>query len=87
MVALLSLLSIPVSLVSLACWIYTIVVAFKKEEGPLFGILCICPLVGLILGWVKHAEWDHTKVMMVWTACVVINIILNVVVTMASAAA
>ncbi len=86
MIALLGLLSIPVSLVALVCWIMTIIVAFKKEEGPLFGILCICPLIGLILGWVKNKEWDHQKVMLVWTACVVINIILNIVVTAASAA-
>lgn len=73
-------LSAIVGLVSLACWIWTIVTAFRHGEA-LIGILCICPLVGFIMGWVKSAEWAHQQVMMVWSGCVVINIVLNVVVS------
>ncbi|MFK7788045.1 MAG: hypothetical protein AB8C95_00960 [Phycisphaeraceae bacterium] len=75
----LTILSIPVSLVALACWIYTIVVAFQKDS-VLMGVLSICPLIGLILGWINHAKWDHTKVMVVWTGCIIVNIFINVIV-------
>ena len=78
-----ALLTIPVGLVALACWIYTIVVAFQKGSVVL-GVVSICPLVGFIIGWVKNKEWDHTKVMAVWSICIVINLILNVVVAATS---
>lgn len=80
----LALLTIPVGLVSLACWIYTIVVAFQKGSVVL-GIVSICPLVGFILGWVKNGEWGHQKVMIVWSICIVINLILNVLVAATAA--
>ncbi len=67
-----------IGLVSLGCWIFTIVRAFQAGDTT-SGILCICPLIGLIIGWMNHTAWNHTKVMMIWTACVIFNILMQVV--------
>ena len=66
-----------VGLVSLVCWIWTIVRAFQEGETA-SGILSICPLVGFIIGRINSGSWNHTKVMIVWSICIVINILLNV---------
>ncbi len=73
------IVALAAGIASLVCWILTIITAFKKEDGPLFGILSICPIVGFILGWVRHAQWGHTKIMAIWTAAFVVNMIMNVV--------
>jgi len=72
-------LSLIVGLTSLACWIYTVVVAFQKDTA-IIGVVCLCPLVALIMGFVKMKEWGHEKVMIVWGICFVINILLNIAV-------
>ncbi len=72
-------LSAIVGLISLVCWIYTVVVAFTNETAVI-GIVCLCPLVALIMGLVKMKEWNHEKVMMIWGACIGVNILLQVVV-------
>lgn len=79
MAALITILSIPVTIASLACWIMTIVKAFQKEESPLIGILSICGCIGFIMGWVNVEKWDHKNIMVIWSACIVLGIILNVV--------
>ena len=82
MTIILSILSMVIGLGSLVCWIMEIVAAFKNEESPLLGILSIIPclgLGGLIIGWVKHREWGITQLMMIWSALIVISIVLNIV--------
>lgn len=71
-------LSVIVGLVSLACWIYTVVVAFTNESAVI-GIVCLCPIVALVMGFIKMNEWNHQKVMIVWAACIGINIVLQVI--------
>lgn len=66
-----------IGLVSLGCWIFTIVRAFQAGDTT-SGVLSICPLIGLIIGWMNHTAWNHTKVMMIWTACIVLNILMQV---------
>ena len=63
--------------VSLACWIMVLIKVFQSGD-TLWGVLSICPLVGFIYGWVKNKELGLQKVMLVWTACVVVNIVLSV---------
>ena len=79
-------LSLIVGLTSLACWIYTVVVAFQKDT-TIIGVVCLCPLVALIMGFVKMKEWGHEKVMIVWGICFVINILLNIAVAVIGAPA
>lgn len=72
------IIALIAGLVSLVCWIYNIVVAFQNNE-VLLGILSICGIVGLIIGWVKVNEWGHRQVMNWWTIAIVVGIICNVI--------
>lgn len=71
-------LALICSLISLGCWIYTIVRAFQSGD-TVAGIVSICPLGAFILGWINVSKWDHSAVMTIWTIVFVINVILNVV--------
>lgn len=75
---------------SLVCAVIQIINAFKKEQSPLLGILSIvfCGLGGFIIGWVKAKQWGIQKIMMIWTALVVLQVIVQVIAmsTMAAAA-
>ncbi len=75
-VDIMAILALVVGIVSLVCWIWTIVVLIKGGHTAL-GICGICPLVALIGGWLKATELNHTTVMLVWSVCVVLNIVLN----------
>jgi predicted PurR-regulated permease PerM len=63
---LIGILALIMGICSLACWIMVIVAAFKNEQSPLMGILCIvlCGLGAFIIGWIKHDEWRIKNVMM-----------------------
>lgn len=78
------LLAIPVSLVNLGCLIYVLTKLFPKE-GVGKGILgIICGLYTFIWGWQHKDEEKLDTVMMVWSGCIVLNIIINVIVGMQS---
>ena len=68
------------SVVSLVCAILVIVKMFQRS-GPGIGIVGIitCGIGAYIWGWVKSKELALTKLMLVWTAAIVVGIILNVV--------
>ena len=54
-------LSALVGLVSLACWIYTVIVAFTKDTAVI-GVVCLCPIVGLVMGFIKmKGSWCYIK--------------------------
>jgi len=79
---LLGILSILVGIGSLICWIMVLIKMFPAE-GVLKGILAIiCGLYAFIWGWMKKDEHDLGTIMIAWTACAVISIILNVIVGM-----
>lgn len=73
-----ALLAFGAGIGSLVCWIWTIVVAFKEGDGPLLGILSLCGIVGLIIGWMNASAWNHTKVMTAWTICIIVGIVAQV---------
>ena len=79
---LLAILSLIIGLVALACWIMVLVKIFQSGD-ILWGVLGICPLVAFIYGWVKNQALDIRNIMLVWTLCIVANLILNVVVASA----
>ena len=69
------------SLVSIVCWILTLVKMFGDQEkgGVLHGIIgIICGLYALIWGWMNHAQHNHKTIMMVWTGVIVASIVLQV---------
>ncbi|GDX82751.1 hypothetical protein LBMAG42_45620 [Deltaproteobacteria bacterium] len=73
------LLAIPVSLVNLGCLIFVLTKLFPRE-GVGKGILgIICGLYTFIWGWQNKETEKLDTVMMVWSGCIVLNIIINVI--------
>ena len=81
MLLVIGILSLIVGLVSLGCWIFIVIKMFKNEEGPVQGIIGIvtCGIWAFIWGWMKHKEYDLSKIMYIWTAAWVVSLILNIV--------
>jgi len=72
------IIALVVGIAALVCWILVLVALFKNGD-ILAGVFSICPLVGFIMGWVRVNKYNLMPVMLVWTGCIVVNIILNVV--------
>lgn len=73
-------LLLVVGLGSLICWIIVLTKLFPAG-GPLLGILGIlCGLYAFIWGWMNAGQQGLKKIMQIWTACIVVGIVLNVVV-------
>ena len=63
--------------VSLVCWIMTLIQMFQKES-VLLGILGIlCSLWAFIWGWMNTAKTGQKNIMLIWTIAVVVSIILG----------
>jgi hypothetical protein len=80
LLGLVGILALISGICSLACWIMVVVAAFKNEQSPLMGILCIvlCGLGAFIIGWIKHAEWRIKNVMLAWTGLIIFGIIIQI---------
>lgn len=79
-------LSVIVGLVNLVCLIFVLIKLFPAE-GALKGIFgIICGLYTFIWGWQHANEYENMRnVMIVWSVCIVLSIILNTVVSSGSA--
>ena len=74
-----SLLAMVVGLGSLVCLIIVVIKLFQNE-GALKGILgIICGLYTFIWGWMNAARLGIRNIMLIWTALIILGIILNVV--------
>jgi hypothetical protein len=63
---------------SLVCWIMVLIKMFQNEK-PLIGILGIfCGLWTFIWGWMKSSTLGLKKIMMIWSACIVLSIVGNI---------
>ena len=71
--------TLAVGITSLVCWIMNIVIAFRKEDGILLGVLSICGIIGFIIGWIKVKQWGHQTLMIVWTLAILIGLLLRTV--------
>jgi hypothetical protein len=86
MTGLISALQALASIGSLVCFIIVIVNLFQKGEQKL-GIIClvlilVCGiglLVTFIIGWMKAAQLRIQNVMMAWTACWLVGVILGII--------
>jgi hypothetical protein len=75
-----------VSLIGLVCYILVIVQMFQHNQTGM-GVACLVglilcgigALVAFIYGWVKAGEWRINNIMLTWTACIVVSVILNFV--------
>jgi hypothetical protein len=64
----------------IGCIICQIIVAIKifQNDGALKGILAlICGLFGLIWGWMNAGRLGIKNLMMIWTALIIVYIILS----------
>ena len=69
-------LSILASIGSIVCWIIVLTKMFPESVGKgIFGI--ICGLYAFIWGWQNKSD-GLQKIMPIWTACIILGIILNV---------
>jgi hypothetical protein len=78
------LLATVVGLASLVCDILVIIKFFKANLIGLGILAILCPLFTFIYGWTKATEWNIKQIMMIWSALIAVNILLNVVVMSAA---
>lgn len=77
---LIGLLAMVVGLGSLVCWIMVLIKQFQTA-GPVHGIIGIvtCGLWTLIWGWMNADKLNIKNLMMIWTALILVGIVLNVI--------
>ena len=86
MAGLITALKSLISIASLVCFVIVIVNLFQKGEQKL-GIICLvlilaCGigfLVTFIVGWMKAAQLNIQKVMIAWTACWIVGVVLGII--------
>jgi hypothetical protein len=62
---------------SLVCWVMVLIKMFPAE-GPLKGILAvICGLYAFIWGWMNAGRFGLRNIMLAWTACFVLSLVLG----------
>jgi len=94
MAVLLQLISVVCGVGSLVCFIMVLIKMFQNNQTGL-GIACIVlvfvcgigALIAFIYGWMKSAEWDIKNVMLAWTGCIVVGILVNILVIATAAPA
>lgn len=71
-------LGLIVGLVSLVCFIMVLIKSFQNS-GAGIGIVGIitCGIATFIWGWIKAKELNLTKLMLTWTAAIVLGICFN----------
>jgi hypothetical protein len=82
---LLNVVSVLLSLGSLVCFIMVLIQMFQRGKTGL-GIACIIlaffcgigALIAFIYGWMNATEWGIKNVMLAWTACIVVGILVGV---------
>lgn len=76
-------LGILLPVIGLASFVFFIIVLIKQfsKGGILQGLLGLITfgLWTFIWGWIKHRQFNLTKIMMIWSACYVISIVMFVV--------
>jgi hypothetical protein len=81
-----SILSGLIGLVNLVLAILVLIKLFQKQ-GVLHGILgIICMIYTFIWGWIHAKELDITNIMIGWSACIVVQMILGAIISATSAA-
>jgi hypothetical protein len=77
----LSLVASLIGLVAFGCFVYVLIKLFQNE-GTGKGILgLICGLYTLVWGWMNAGKLGIRNIMLIWTATVVLAVILNVAAT------
>jgi hypothetical protein len=79
---LLWVLAFIAGLVGLVFFVLVVVEMFKRQQNGL-AIACIvlalCTgigyLIAFVYGWMKATEWNIKKIMLAWTACIVVQLV------------
>jgi len=81
LVILLNLLMGAVGLAAFVCYILVVIKMFQKGDQTMglvsaigFLVCGLGYLVAFVYGWMKAAEWDIKKIMLGWTACLLVNL-------------
>ena len=82
----LDIIQIALSVVSLFCFIYTVVKMFQNGQtalgiGCLIGALC-CGIGGLVafaFGWIRSGQWNIKGLMLIWTVAIIAGFVLSFV--------
>lgn len=68
----------------LVCFILVIVTMFQRGSSgvAIASLLLLCCGIGVfvafVYGWIKSSEWGITRLMTIWTVCLILCIIGNV---------
>ena len=84
MAMLTGLLQAVVGLGSLVCFILVLIQMFQRGQTGL-GIACIVlifcvgigALIAFVYGWMKATEWNIKNIMLAWTGCWVVGLLLG----------
>lgn len=86
------ILLLAVAVAQLACFVLVLIKMFENGEtglGIARIVLTFCTgigsLIAFVYGWIKSSQWGLQKVMIAWTACLVLNVVLVVAAALAGA--
>lgn len=71
---------------SLVCWIMVLVKLFQNGQVAMGIVSIFCGIVAFVLGWMNATAWNIKNVMLIWTACLGIGIIAQVLAAVMGAA-
>jgi hypothetical protein len=76
-------ISAILGIIGLVCFVMVVVKMFQNDQTGL-GIACIVlvfcgigALIALVYGWIKADEWKIKNLMIGWTVCIVLNLIVS----------
>lgn len=85
------IVQVLLGIISLVCYILVLVKMFQNGQTGL-GVACIVllfcagigALIAFIVGWINAARWGITNIMILWTGCLLVDIVLGIIaITMA----
>ncbi len=63
------------AIVSLVCWIMTLIQMFQKESIVLGILGILCSLWAFIWGWMNTAKTGQKNIMLIWTIAIIVTVI------------
>jgi hypothetical protein len=93
MVALLNVIGFVAGIGSLVCFVLVLIQMFQRGQTGLgiacIVLLCVCGIGGLVAfvyGWINVKAWNIQNVMLAWTACIAVGIVVQLILVATGAA-
>lgn len=87
LLGLLALLSVAASIGSIVCLIMVLIKLFQ-DKGVGWGIFGIfCGIYTFIWGWQNVSRHNLNPVMLIWTGCIVLSVLVRIIVMVTSGSA